>query len=77
MFVHLCVCVLTRGVDLPVVCVFLPTGQSVEPHSGHQWYPPRCGTRHCGLLVLLYRHLGECHCWSLFAFKTALKGVVK
>lgn len=58
-FVHLCLCMFSRGVDLPVVCVFLPVGQSVGSHSGHQRYPLGRGTRHRGLLILLYRHLGE------------------
>lgn len=72
-FVHLCLCMFSRGVDLPVVCVFLPVGQSVGSHSGHQRYPLGRGTRHRGLLILLYRHLGEWDCWFLFFFslKTA------
>lgn len=67
-FVHLCLCMFSRGVDLPVVCVFLPVGRSVGSHSGHQRYPLGRGTRHRGLLILLYRHLGEWDCWCLFFF---------
>lgn len=58
-FVHLCLCVFSRGVDLPVVCVFLPVGQSVGSHSWSQRCPHGRCTRHRGLLILLYRHLGE------------------
>lgn len=58
-----CVCacapVFPRGVGLPVVRVFLPVGQSVESHPGHQRDPHGGRTRHCGLLLLLHRHLGE------------------
>lgn len=58
-FVHLGSCVFPRGVGLPVVRMFLPVGQFVESHPGHQRDPHGCCTRHCGLLVLLYCHLGE------------------
>lgn len=58
-FVHLCLCVCSRGVDLPVVRVFLPAGQSVGSHSWSQRCPHGRCTSHCGLLILLHRHLGE------------------
>lgn len=58
-FVQLCFCMFSRGVDLPLVCVFLPVGQSVESNSWHYGCSHGRCTCHCGLLVLLYRHLGE------------------
>lgn len=70
---HICVC--SRGVDLPVVCVFLPPGQSVEPHTGHQRDPSGRSARRRGLLILLNRHLGAWHLTSVQPLPTPFRVV--